>query len=233
MNNYQKKYLKYKNKYTILKNLLSNKNMTGGMVDFTNLDDGYIYRCAPNISEMRTYEGILSSVRKCDDTGKSGLYFANTAIISLAMCIEYNKLMDIGIFEIVKPLTNIIQGKYSHRALYPERYIRPDGSFITNVEILPDENISHVGCELSLLSSPDSYLLPNHIQEGLNCLGSCEIFLSTYNPEHLKNIRLVRAYRFNPNLIKNANDLHEYMIRRHFPFNITQYEDDDILIRFY
>ena len=97
---------------------------------------------------------------------------------------------------------------------------------------LPEENVSHLGCDLQLLGSNNTLLLPEHIQMGLDCLGSCEIFLSTLNPDHLRNIELVSAYRFNPAIIRNANDLHDYMVQNHYPFMLQKYIDDGILIQF-
>jgi hypothetical protein len=225
----------YKNKYLALKNKLVQKTQLeqkGGAPEFTTIDaETFLFRCAPSIGNLNTYEGRLASVRLCSDTGKTGLYFANRVLISLAMCIEYNKLMEFGIFRVVQNIEPVIKGKYAFREINPERYFQ-NGRMILNVIPLPQENVSHAECDLQLLGANDTNLLPEHIQMGLDCLGSCELFLSTLNPEHLRNIELVAAFRFNPATIKTANDLHEYMVQNHYPFILQKYIDDGVLIQF-
>jgi hypothetical protein len=228
---YKEKYLKYKAKYLELNKIY--KKQLGGAPEFTNIEtDSFTYRCMPNISNLRTYEERLANVRLCVDTNKIGLYFANKAIISLAMCIEYNMLMEVGVFKVIKNIDHVIKGKYTYRYINPERYFEPNGELIPYVKPLPEENVSHIGCNLNLLDNNKQFLLPGHIQMGLNCLGSCELFLSTLIPEHLQSIELVEAYRFNPDIIKTPNDLHHYMVQNHYPFALKKYIDDKILIRF-
>jgi hypothetical protein len=239
---YKEKYLN-KNKYLdqCQNNLISKdnnnkdtiKNQNGGAPEFTSIDaNTNLFRCAPDIASLRTYQGRLANVRQCSDTGKTGLYFANRVIISLAMCIEYNKLMEFAIFRPTSDIDGIIKGKYSFRDINPERYYNEDGGIIPYVYPSPDENVSHMECNLQLLASNDTFLLPNHIQAGLDCLGSCEVFLSTLNPSHLQNLELVAAFRFNPATVRTAGDLHRYMIQNHFPFVLQKYIDDGILIQF-
>ena len=251
---YKEKYLKYKKKYLSLKDTFISKGyknkylalkehkyselekqkmaQKGGAPEFTTVNAGtFLYRCAPNIADLSTYEGRLANVKKCSDTDKIGLYFGNRVLISLAMCIEYNKLMDFGVFRVVQDIEPVIKDKYAFREINPERYFH-NGKMIPNVKLLPQENVSHIKCDLYLLGSNESYLLPEHIQMGLNCLGSCELFLSTLNPEHLRNIELVAAYRFNLNVVRTANDLHAYMVRNHYPFMLQKYIDDGVLIQF-
>jgi len=254
---YKEKYLKYKKKYLLTKDTLtysmnsnlssdkleqSNKNkyleeknkltQKGGALEFTSIDTGtYLFRCAPNIENLRTYEGRLANVRECENTGKTGLYFGNRVLISLAMCIEYNKLMEFGVFRVTGDIEPVIKGKYAYREINPERYYQ-NGSMVPNVMPLPEENVSHIGCDLKLLGSNNTFLLPEHIQMGLDCLGSCEIFLSTLNPDHLRNVELVAVFRFNPDIIRTVDDLHDYMIQNHYPFILQKYIDDGILIQF-
>ncbi len=258
---YKEKYLKYKKKYLDLRQniltysmnsdksfdlseqsnkkkylLLKNKNqpnMIGGAPEYVSIDEGtFIFRSAPNITTLSTYPERLANARLCEDTHKFGLYFANKPIISLAMCIEYDKLMELGIFKVTKNIDGIIKGKYAFRDINPERYFKDDGTMIPNVNPLPEENVSHLGCELQLLGPNNTFLLPDHIQDGISCLGSCEIFLSTQNPDHLKNLELVAAFRFNQDIIKTADDLYIYMNENHFPFSLQKYIDDGILIQF-
>ena len=234
MDTYKHKYLKYKNKYlTLKKEMLKNKQI-GGAPEFITLPAGsLLYRAAPDIMTIETTAGRIANSRVCSDTDKTGLYLANQLIISLGMCIEYNKLMELGIFRITKDIENVSVGKYSYREINPDRYFNPDGTPKNFVYPIPEENISHIGCNLNVLDNNNRFLLPSHIQDGLNCLESCEIFLSTLDPEHLNSIELIQAFRFNPAIIKTANDLHQYMIREHFPFDIEKYVGDNILIPFY
>ncbi len=230
---YKEKYLKYKKKYLLLKDtFISKQNQKGGYPEFTSIQAGtFIYRCAPNIGALSTYQGRLANTRLCGDTHKTGLYFANRVLISLAMCIEYNKLMEFGVFRVTRDIESITKGKYAFRDINPERYINRDGSFIPNVDPLPEENVSHMECDLQLLGPNHTYLLPENIQQGISCIGSCELFLSTLNPNHLRNIELVAAFRFNPATVRTADDLHQYMIRNHYPFRLDKYIDDGILIQ--
>ena len=233
--NYKKKY------FDLCKSLSENNkkqlplnNQIGGAIEYITIpEDALLFRGAPNIMTIETTAGRIANVRECGDTGKIGLYFGSKLIISLGMCIEYNKLMEIGIFKVTKDIENVSVEKYSFRDIHPERYVNPDGTVNITNPLLPDENLSHIGCNLNVLDNKNDYLLPSHIQDGLNCLQSCEIFLSTLNPEHLDSLELIGAYRFNPALIKSADDLHQYMIREHFPFDIKKYVDDGILIQFH
>ena len=251
---YEQKYLKYKHKYQELKQKLSNTHemqsnveihdfiltdtptighLGGGAPEYTLIPAGsFIFRCAPSIGDLKTYDGRLANVKTCMDTGKTGLYFANVAIIALAMCIEYDTLMEFGIFNIVSNIEPVIKGKYAFRQINPERYFEEDGSMIQNVVIVQEENVSHMECNLNLLGSPDTLLLPDHIQSGLNCLGSCELFLSTLNPDHLRNVELVSAFKFNSEIIRTAKDLHDYMVKNHYPFDLQKYIDDKVIIQF-
>jgi hypothetical protein len=232
--NYKQKYLKYKKKYIDLTQYLkkNNKTQVGGQIQYTTVEEGTIlFRVAPNIRELRTFEGRLRNSRLCEDTDKTGLYFGNKAIISLAICIEYNRVenMELGVFRVIEPITNISNDKYSFREIHPERYFNENGEFIRNTNVLPEENISHINCELNLLNSNRDYLLPEHLQESINCLKSCEIFLSNQNDD-LNKIEMIAAFRFNPSIIRTANDLLEYMERNHYPFDSGKYIDDGIII---
>jgi hypothetical protein len=231
---YKQKYLKYKKKYIDLSEQHKKKKIIGGALDdveFTTIEpDTILFRMAPNIEEIHTFQGRLSNARYCGDTGKTGLYFANRALISLAMCIEYNRIenMELGVFRVIEPI-NVSTDKYSFRQINPERYFDENGEFIRYTDVLPEENISHIKCQLNLLNSTQDLLLPEHLQESIDCLGSCEIFLSNQNDD-LNKIEMIETFRFNPRLIRTANDLLEYMERNHFPFDSSKYIDDGILI---
>ena len=226
------KYLKYKAKYFALKNKM--KQLHGGALEFTTLDNenqiNYLFRCAPNVEQLITPEGRLANVRVCSDTGKRGLYFANKPIMSLAMCIELDKLMDLIVFRITENIEDISVGKYAFREINPDRYITPDGEFI-NAQLLPEENVSHIECSVSPLDNKFEPLLPSHIEDGLLCLNSCEVFLSTLNEDHLNNLECEDIFRFNPDKIKTPADLLKYMKASHFPFGLGKYIEDGILIK--
>jgi hypothetical protein len=232
--NYKQKYLKYKNKYFNLRLKYNyNKKQIGGQLEYITIEpDTILFRMAPNIREISTFEGRLRNAKVCEDTGKTGLYFGNRAIISLAMCIEYNRVknMELGIFRVIEPI-NVSNDKYSFREINPERYFDENGEFIRGTHILPEENISHMLCDLTILNSNKDNLLPEHLQDSLNCLKSCEIFLSN-QADDLNKIEMIEVFRFNPALIKNPTDLLEYMERNHYPFDIGKYIDDGILINF-
>lgn len=232
---YKQKYLKYKKKYLALKQDINSSKIGGALddIEFTTIEFGAIlFRMAPNIRDLRTFEGRLRNSRLCGDTGKTGLYFANRALISLAMCIEYDKVegMELGIFRVIDTINEVSTDKYSFRGINPERYFDENGEFIRGINVLPEENISHIKCELNLLKSKQEFLLPPHLQSGINCLGSCEIFLSNNDNRDLNKIEMLEAFKFNPALIKNAKDLLNYMERNHYPFGVNKYIDDDILI---
>ncbi len=238
--NCKQKYLKYKKKYINLRQYMfnskidieNNKKLIGGQIEYTTIEpDTILFRMAPNIRELITFEGKLRNSRLCEDTGKTGLYFANKAIISLAMCIEYNRVenMELGVFRVIDTIDEISTDKYSFREINPERYFDENGEFIMGIDVLPEENISHIKCELNVLNSNKDYLLPEHIQAGLDCLKSCEIFLSNQT-DHLNKIEMIAAFRLNPSLIRTADDLLKYMERNHYPFESGKYIDDEILI---
>jgi hypothetical protein len=72
-------------------------------------------------------------------------------------------------------------------------------------------------------------LLPYKKQNELNKLGLCELFLSTND---VTKIRLIHKFKFNPEIIKNVNDLHKYLKLNDYPYDINKYIEDKILIEF-
>jgi hypothetical protein len=224
-----KKYLKYKSKYISLKNKM--KQLQGGAPKFTTINKAkikYLFRCAPSIENIITYEDRLKNSKHCKETDKIGLYFATKAIMSLAICIEYNKLMDLIVFEVTEDIEKISIGKYEFREINHDRYFTPNDEFIQNTKILPEENVSHIDCNINLLNNKKDQLLPPHIEDSLSCLGSCEIFLSTLNPDHLRNLKVAGIFRFDEKKISPI-DLLRYMEENHFPFNLDKYIHDKIL----
>ena len=42
----------------------------------------------------------MDNLRYCSDTGKTSIYYATLLLTALAICIEYDKLLEFGIFEL-------------------------------------------------------------------------------------------------------------------------------------
>ena len=219
--NYQQKYLKYKKKYLNLKNQL------GGDIRYGTIKAGtLLYRCAPSICDYKNAELSKANVRRCTDTGKIGIYFADRPIISLAMCIELQKIMEFGVFRVREDF-GIALNKYSFREINPERFFSPNGDLILNVDPTPAENISHLKCEIQILNQNNKHLLPPHIQDGLSCIGSCEMFLTV---KDLDKIEMIKSYKFNENI--TVTMFEKYFNDNHFPFYLQKYIEDNILVEF-
>jgi hypothetical protein len=58
-----------------------------------------------------------------EDTGKSGIYFANSIHIPLGMVLEYNKPLNLCVYQTTKDL-KIYIGKYSFRSLEPDLFFK-------------------------------------------------------------------------------------------------------------
>jgi hypothetical protein len=222
---YYYKYLKYKNKYLQLKKQKGGSRIPKGT---------FLFRTAPSICNYQSIELCQKNVQKCSDTGKTGIYFADNILVSICMCLEYDKLMEIGIFQIIDDI-RVGFGKYAFRDINPERYFDIHGNLISHVYPNKDENISHVDCELNLLKLNDSKTGLEVInfspekQEEIERFNLCEIFLTE---PHINNIKLIDQYRFNPDIIKNVNDLKIYLELNNYPLNHEKYIEDGILIRY-
>lgn len=195
----------------------------------------YLYRSAPDVSaKYGTTEMCLQNVMKCTDTDKVGIYFGNMPILAIAMSLEYNKLMDIGVFKIkrdkLKPLLKKRKGKYAYRQMYPERYWTSSGKFIPNVPLLPEENVPHFDCDILPLKNKTDLLLPDAKNEELRGMNSCEIFLTEKEIKEI-NLKLHKVYRFNPDIIQTPADLLEYMETNDYPLDMKKYVKDEILVK--
>jgi hypothetical protein len=189
----------------------------------------FLFRSAPNICNYSTPKAAKQNVIQCSDTGKTGIYFATLPIISIAMCIEYNKLMEIGVFELTDDIY-IHNDKYSFRYINPERYFDKFGEMKVDVIPTEEENISHILCNLQLLatSNPQAenpYLLPNKKQELIN-LSSCEVFLTKL---HIPKIKFIMRFKFNTDIVKDAKVLEQYMKINDYPEYLEKYVTDKIL----
>jgi hypothetical protein len=222
--NYIQKYQKYINKL---------HNLMGGEPRYTKIEKNTIwFRTAPEICKYNTEELCILNAKKCGDTGKKGIYFGNHILVALAMCLEYDKLLEVGIFELTEDI-EVLSHKYEFRNIHPERYINERGELKPYVNVLEDENVSHAMCELNMLSmnvSKDDTenLLPEYYEKIIRC-GTCELFLTN---DHIKKIKLVEAYKFNPDKIKSADNLYDYITTNYYPLHVDKYIEDKILIKF-
>ena len=142
------------------------------------------------------------------------------------MCLEYNKLMELGVFILMEDL-KISKGKYSFRNINKDRYYDIHHKFLSHIGPTEEENISHIQCDINILKAPREYLLSEEKQNELNKKGSCEVFLTKSD---IPKIRLLEVLKFNPVIISSANDLYQYMKDTNYPFDLDKYKTDHILI---
>lgn len=145
-----------------------------------------LYRCAPTLNK---------ELRECSDTGKRGMYFSTYILQALAMCVEYNKSMLLGIFELQQDII-VFVGKYSYRELNPSYYYCfscfNTNAFIRNCKVHEDDNISHF--------DPEMYCILGFEYDMLLCFGRLkneplhgEVFIA--KEDELENIQLITQYR--------------------------------------
>lgn len=227
-NSYKQKYLKYKNKYLAYKNNLYQQN--GGINMIYIPKNTYWFRSAPNICNYNSIKLCKENAQICNDTYKTGIYLANNILVSIAMCLEYDKLLEFGVFLLTDNIY-VSNDKYEFRQINPERYWDKQNNFIPNVKINEEENISHIMCNLNLLKLNQSktdleLLLPS---EKIDELNLCELFLTK---DDITKIQLIDKFKFNTDIIKSVNDLQKYLEVNDYPNNIEQYINDKILLRF-
>jgi ankyrin repeat protein len=187
-----------------------------------------LFRSAPNISEYKTEELCLRNARKCQDTDKVGIYFGDRPILSIAMCLEYNKLLEIGVFIVLEDV-EVSMDKYGFRHINPSRYFDENGNLILDIEPLQEENISHCDCDIlplkfNVITGEMESLLP---ESKMTEFDACEIFLA-YND--IKKIKLLEGFEFNINKIENADDLFSYMEKNNYPLTLDKYIVDEVLL---
>ncbi len=68
-----------------------------------------LYRSSPICNKEKRY---------CKETRKTGVYFSTYMLMSLAMCIEYQKSMNLAIYEVKKDIKCVV-GKYTHLDMPP------------------------------------------------------------------------------------------------------------------
>jgi hypothetical protein len=118
---YKNKYLKYKSKYLNLKKQYGGSKLTqeeiefikSKVVNFTLKAGTILYRTQSENHDC----GVQPS--KCPDTGKIGMYFANSLHIPVGMVLEYKKPLNLCKYRTTKDL-RVYYGKYSFRWLEPD-----------------------------------------------------------------------------------------------------------------
>jgi hypothetical protein len=162
-----------------------------------------LYRAADNICEYS--KSLIKMKQICTNTGKKGVYLSTYLLQSLAMAIEYNRNLQLGIFKTVKPIS-ITEGKYSFRNIHPERYYDNKGNLILNVTPLKNEMISHINQTYPILSllknnNESDWLRYNNLLEK----NEGEIFLT--DDKDLNNIKLIKMYNIDLSKLKTHLNL--------------------------
>ena len=191
-----------------------------------------LYRSAP-IGKINLYSDLKSQVRKCTDTGKTGIYLSNSILIPLAMMLEYDKKMEIGEFEILEDIF-IIYGKYDYRNINPEKYFNSDGTVKIRISPSIHENISHIDCGAFPLVKEGGeikQLIPRgkeiYIQERDKKL-LCEMFLSS-NELNSDVIKLTTEYKLNDGI--DLQKLLKIIRNNDYPLNIPFYIENKVLVK--
>ncbi len=216
---------------------------------FASGNKKYIYRAAPDISKYMTTESCIENIMKCSDTGKYGIYFATLPLLAIAMTLEYNVPLEIGVFEIVEDITLTI-GKYEFRQLHPKRYFNENRVLIKGLDPLSCENISHIESILPIMKNLKTGklegILPNKYDAKIREEGR-EYFLTHSD---IPKIKFVRAYKFNYNNLTSSvrheslwnliigkrypkpfsKWLFNYIKRNKYPFYLDKYIEDKILV---
>jgi len=225
MSSYYDKYIKYKNKYLNLKNTFKDYNINYYSSYSDNLvkiriPKGTIwFRTMPLACEYKSSVLIKANLTKNTDVGykNNGIYLGNRAILSMAMCIEYNKLQEFGIFEVLEDIY-VVVFKYVPPNSYTGEpsYVNTgelDDSYFRNIYPLKNK-------EFRLLSREKELELD---RTG----GASEIFLTEKDANKIKEIY---TFKFNPEIIKSVNDLSRYLEINRYPFDFENYINDKILI---
>jgi hypothetical protein len=138
-----------------------------------------LYRAASDIQNW--HDASYEKTRECCDTGKTGAYFSTYPVMALAMLLEYERDMPVGVFELQDDV-ELFVGKYSFRYMNPSRYLDAHGSLIANVSPTDDENINH--CD------PD--ILPIDVDLRDKTDSDMEVFIA--NDHDLKKVHLTHVF---------------------------------------
>jgi hypothetical protein len=154
-----------------------------------------LYRAADDICVNS--KNLIKMKKICTNTGKIGLYMSTYLLQALAMAIEYDKDLQLGVFKTLKPIS-LTQGKYSFRDIHPERYY-DNGKLILNVKPLKNEMISHINQTYPILSLLEN---DNEIIKFDNPLKENEGELFLTDDEDLKNIEVIGIYNIDLSKLK-------------------------------
>jgi hypothetical protein len=169
-----------------------------------------LFRITPGLCDYYKHNSLAPQARFNSNTEKFGMYLSPNILISLGMCIELDKLMDLGIFMVEKNFT-VNNTKYSDES----------GGF-KQCGMLPLRTNNYYYADGSQKETKDIYLLPDdHPFDG------CEVFLTK---DELPNIMLMKMYKFNPEKIKKTADLFTYMEDNNFSDDFSTYLKDGIFI---
>ena len=175
----------------------------------------FLYRVADKVC-VYTLSNIKCTTRKCSDTGKRGVYFANYILMSLAMATEYGRNMQLGVFITTRDIT-IYKGKYSYRNILPGE---------------PEENSALSKRQIGHFNDEILPLLYNNNGNDKNIdrvLNEGEIFITS--PHDLANIKLLATYTLNTTKLQAIiKDMEAEEIPRH---DINFYIRMGILTRFH
>jgi|694.fasta_scaffold22980_2 hypothetical protein len=140
-----------------------------------------------------------------NDTGKTGLYFANYQALPLGMVLEYNReKMILCTYQITEDIKIFSMGKYNFRELNLSLYYTEDGKFIPNVGVPKELNVSHFESDMYpiIYDENKNFLYTKEFEElDKNKYG--EIFLSDTD---LKKITLLHKQECYYNDIKEKFD---------------------------
>lgn len=221
--------MEFKQKYQ--KYLYKLKNLIGGEPKYRIIPkETHWFRTAPEICKYKTNVSCMTNAQVCTDTGKIGIYIANHVLYALSMCLEYDTLLELGVF-VLKEDIKALDGKYEYREINPERYFDEKKNLKLNVKPLDSENISHIMCNTILLSKNKAKdniepLFPDKYEERNRDM--CELFVSK---DDINKIKLIYTFKFNPEKIRFADDLRKYIEDNDYPDNLENYITDKILIK--
>ncbi len=139
--------------------------------------DTLIYRCAPKLDNVARY---------CKETGKTGLYFSTYQLQALAMCIEYGKGMNLGIFKLKEDI-KVILGKYKHKNLDKKYYIK-FLCWYREGKVRHTENISHFDPDIYCMDLSLGYEIALSFGRLKNTKKHGELFISENDLKYLEKI---------------------------------------------
>lgn len=172
-----------------------------------------LYRAAKNICDYS--HDLHKKKAKCTNSGRHGIYFGTYLLIALAMALEYDKDLELGVF-----VTDIdipaIYGKYNYRLQNPKKYFKYNTiddriELKLNVNAKGSEELSHFNNRIFPIinftaknGKRISYDM-NAFQDTVSDYDG-EIFIT--DDTVLKNIRLVDTYKINVNELKKIVEKH-------------------------